>query len=199
MPSSSAPRITRKHPGNKCFTKATLRDKAFPLLMEDFVGRCAYSLMSVRSEAESCMEIDHHNPKLKGRRKHAYSNLFPACRVCNLAKSDTWPDKEMLRKGFRFLNPCKEMDYRHQIFEDPDTHKLVGTTRAARWHIRKLSLNCSKFVIERQRRSWFIMSINSSANTLWRATLGEEQEALARSRAMSDMLETFIPEIPPPP
>jgi len=70
-----------------------------------------------------------------------------------LQKCDHWPTKTEASDGCRFLNPCEEMDYGEQIFEDPDTHRLVGTTPAAIWHIRICALNADPLVNEREKRA----------------------------------------------
>jgi len=78
------------------------------------------------------------------RKKNVNSGLqqsLSRVRHCNGKKSNTWPSKAELAAGCRFLNPCEEMDYGEQIFEDPLTNRLVGITPAAIWHIRICALN----------------------------------------------------------
>ena len=112
---------------------------------------------------DSEMEIDHHDPTLKGEARHRYENLFPAIAPCNSIKHENWPSIEEQRNGIRFLNPCKETDYDHQIFEDPGSHELVGTTPAAIYHIEMLGLNSDALIRRRKdRTAW--LRINSAVN-----------------------------------
>ena len=99
------------------------------------------------------MEIDHHNPTLTGAARNRYENLFLAVRHCNNAKGDRWPSNSARRRGIRFLNPCKEMDYGEHIVEHPKTHRLIGLTPAGDYHITNCDLNAPHFVTERQQRA----------------------------------------------
>jgi hypothetical protein len=132
-------RVKRVASLNKKF-KRYKYGKAIDDLMVDFDGRCAYS-MQHHSRAGK-LEVDHFDPRLKKDLWHHCDNLFPASRHCNGIKGDTWPTKHEEQEGCRFLNPCLEQDYGEQIFERPDNHLLVGTTPAARWHIRVCGIEC---------------------------------------------------------
>ncbi len=105
------------------------------------------------------MEVDRFDPRRRNGLIQAYSNLFLASRHCNNKKGDHWPTSADRAAGCRFLNPCEEMDYGEQILEDPVTHRLVGVTRAARWHIRMCGLNADHLVHERAKRAeyWHLL------------------------------------------
>lgn len=146
------------------------------------------------SLGETAMEIDHFNPKLKGRARHSYKNLLLACRICNSSKSDIWPTADQRRRDIRFINPCGEMDYGVHIFEDPETHELVGETPAGKFQIDICDLNNETFIHERKARSLLLASLKSPLKFKgsWHIL-----------KTATDMLVgptgTFIPEIPPPP
>ena len=186
------PRVKRNARPKRKFTKHTYK-KAKPSLLKDFEGRCAYSLQHVQKIGWTTMEVDHHNPTLSEQQRHRYENLFPAIRHCNGAKSDTWPSKWARSKGVRFLNPCKEADYGAQIFEDPETHLLVGTTPAAVYHIRVLSLNADFLVNERHERALLRKLLNETAFTSKALTPGSLLEAIAKLRSQVALM---IPPIP---
>jgi len=122
-----------------------------PELMRDFQGRCAYSMQHRERAGE--MEVDHFDPRRKKDLIQDYANLFPTSRHCNAKKGDHWPSKMERAAGCQFLNPCEEMDYDEQIYEDPAAHRLVGVTPAARWHIRICGLNADHLVNERAKRA----------------------------------------------
>lgn len=164
--------------------------------MRDFGGRCAYSMQ--HHEHAGKLEVDHFDPRRKKDLIQSYTNLFPASRHCNGKKSDHWPTTAAEKKaGCRFLNPCKEMDYSEQICEDPITHRLVGVTRAAIWHIRICGLNAEHLVHERAKRAEYRALIGEQP-VLVRTDCGYETVASMIS-AFRGEVELMIPEIPPPP
>lgn len=166
--------------------------------MRDFDDRCAYSLL--HTEEADGMEVDHFNPTLKEKFRHAYSNLMPAFRSCNRAKSDIWPTASDISNGIRLLDPTKEMDYGVQIFEDPETHRLQGETPSARYHIRVLNLNSSYLIGRRRLRSQLRQLLQNTPATYtgaWAQTVSQECRILLR--ALIDHVEKMIPTIPAPP
>ncbi len=159
--SSSKRRRVKRGPPPKKPIKRRKYASVLPELMRDFEGRCAYGMQHYSRCGK--LEVDHFDPRLKKELIQDYNNLFPASRHCNGKKSDIWPNKEELAAGCRFLNPCEELDYGEQIFEDPETHRLVGTTPAAIWHIRVCGLNADNLVHERKRRAEHWAEIKGTA------------------------------------
>src|SRR5579864_2521963 len=107
---SSSSRIKRRNRVGRNFTKNNYR-KAFPYLVEDFKGRCAYSMQHVDVIGDVAMHIDHFDPRFKRRYNQPYANLNLASSNCNIAKGAHWPNASEQAAGARFLNPCKEQDY----------------------------------------------------------------------------------------
>jgi len=196
MSASSKPRIARDSGKKRLYTAATYR-KALPELIDDFDHRCAYSLQHVAKMGMRIMEVDHHNPKLQGRMKHHYRNLFPAHRICNGQKSDTWPTRTQRRKRLRFLNARKEADYGVQIFEDPESNRLVGTTPAAKYHIRNCGLNDPYFVRERRTRATIRRRLDECHLIMKQSA--ELEHCLSVVKQFSCLLDEMIPNIPEPP
>jgi hypothetical protein len=192
MSSSKRRRVKRGPPPKKQLKRRNYRD-ALPELMRDFGGRCAYSMQHYLRCG--LLEVDHFDPRLKNEVIQDYGNLFPASRHCNGKKSDTWPTREDLGAGCRFLNPCEEVDYGEQIFEDPDTHRLVGVTPAAIWHIRICGLNADHLVHERRRRAAHWAEIKRTAILV----KGEHQKVGTLIKNYREEVELMIPEIPAPP
>lgn len=141
------------------------------------------------------MEVDHFNPTLTGARRNRYSNLMLATRLCNNFKQHSWPVAELRQKGIRFLNPTEEQDYGVQIFEDPQTHQLIGTTPAAKYHIDVLGLNDPSFIEERKDRAMLAKFTRAEKAFL----VGAFDDLEAGLRQFQEMLEKMIPPIPPPP
>jgi hypothetical protein len=150
-----------------------------------------------RAGGLTAMEVDHFDPRRKRDLWQCYENLFLATRHCNGHKSDRWPTRRQVRLGLRFLNCCLEADYGWQIFEDPNTHELIGSTPAARWHIRMCDLNGEHFVAERRQRAklWDLLRHRL-------AVLQPQADYAVVGRLLQALrveVEKMIPEIPPPP
>jgi hypothetical protein len=138
------------------------------------------------------LEVDHFDPRRKGDLTQSYDNLFPASRHCNGKKSDTWPNKAEEAAGCRFLNPCEEVDYDQQIFEDPSTHLLVGMNPAAIWHVRMCGLNAEHLVHERSRRAKHWATLKNTAVRIKGHSSDDVAELIKRYR---EEVELMIPEI----
>lgn len=185
-------RVVRNDPGIR-ITKSNYRKKALCYLLNDFENRCAYSMEYVAEQAE----IDHFDPNKKKDRVQDYSNLFPASRHCNGKKGSTWPTAEMQSMGIRFLDCTKEHDYGECLFEDPETHELVGITPAAKWHILRLDLNAPFLVRKRRQRSHLRDSL-SRCPVKMRGQF-KASAFLKQMKICHELLDEMIPEIPPPP
>ena len=185
-------RIHRGDLPTKRITKRQYRH-ALIELKRDFDNRCAYCMRKIYTDSE--MEVDHFNPRKKKSTRQNYSNLFLADSHCNKAKGKKWPTKAARRRGIRFLNCCKEIDYGGVVFEEPDTHILVGTTDAARYHILQIDLNNDDLIALRKRRSeaWEKFDLYKD---IPRGAVPRMEEIMD---GFASLLECEIPPIPPPP
>lgn len=90
-----------------------LRLAVFSALKRDFGNRCCYCTGSTNEKGgEENFDIEHFRPKSRpefASLAFTYSNLYYACRGCNLAKGARWPDPEDLEKWF--IDPCEEALY----------------------------------------------------------------------------------------
>jgi hypothetical protein len=167
---------------------------ALASLRRDFEDRCAYSCQHLsRAGGLKAMDVDHFDPRKKEDFIQQYANLFWATRHCNGAKWKYWPSAGEQARGLRYLNPCREQDYGEHIFEDPQTHLLVGVTPAGRYHIRMCDLNADHFVAERRERAE-IWELLRTAMTLKRNQMPELTADLAG--ALRKQAEQMIPGFP---
>lgn len=196
MSNSALPRIKRGTGPKAKLTSQNYRSRALPFLLEDFKERCGYSMRHVLYCGKKCLEIDHFNSQAKANKRHLYSNLILAHRICNNKKQDFWPTAKERRDGIRYINPCEEADYDFQIFENPDTHELVGTTPAAKYHILMLDLNDPSFVQERKDRSDLANCLEGRRPAVLKGGFSELSDGI---KAMREMLNRMIPLISPPP
>ncbi len=164
--------------------------RALPELRRDFEDRCAYCMRHICTETE--MQVDHFDPRRKKDKLQVYSNLFLSDAHCNGAKSDSWPTDAEIKDGIRFINCCEEQDYGEQIFEDPKTHELVGTTPAAIYHIDTIDLNDPGLVNERRYRYELFAKLDYLAE----GELTPDMKQVVDS--LRDELKRCIPRIPPP-
>lgn len=186
--SSHSPRIVRKESPPK-FRISHVSYRKY--LERDFGDRCAYS--GQRPSRAGRLEIDHHNPLLKGNARNNYENLFLATRHCNGKKGQRWPSADLLAQEIRFLNPCIELDYGHHIFEDPETFDLWGNTRAGKYHIAMLDLNHPTLVSERRQRAKYRKDILAAG------IFSLTGSATAAKEALKDLrfeVEEMIPSWP---
>lgn len=191
-----AGRVTRRKLTRK-FTRHTY-SKALPYLLEDFQDRCAYSLMH-RSEIDE-MEVDHFNPHLKAKHVQLYSNLMPSLGSCNRTKGSTWPSPSDRKLGLYLIDPTKEFDYGYQIFEDPVTNRLEGTTPAAKYHIRVMGLNSPYLVNRRKTRSeltLLLQQLPTQAGHSWvDPATGVKHDGAEALRQVVGKMIPFIPPVP---
>ena len=190
MSNSTTSRVKRNTPA-RIFTKHNYRD-AWPYLMTDFEGRCAYSMQHIsRASGRRNMHIDHFNPHHKKEYIQEYSDLFLSTSHCNGSKSDRWPtNKERRDLGWRFLDCTKERDYGVHIFEDPDTHEVVGVTRAGRYQVLNCDLNAPQFIEERKDRAECWKTLRSKP--IFSADFSIPPPLLL----IKNIVEKMIPEIP---
>lgn len=190
---SSLPRINRRKRLDRNFTKYNYRE-AFPYLVADFEGRCAYSMRHVDTTGDVVMHIDHFDPRLKKNYNQPYSNLCLATAECNIAKGATWPTRSEAASGSRFINPCKEREYGVHIFEDSKTHELVGVTPAGVYQILICDLNAPHLVLERKDRTTLQNILEQPAQ--FKTSFSVAKDAIAQ---LQQQFERKIPPIPPPP
>lgn len=185
-------RIKRRIKVDRVFSASTYR-KAKKYLIQDFEGRCAYSMQHYELVGLKVMDVDHYNCTLSGAPRNEYKNLYLSTRHCNGAKGAKWRLKDGHRE-LRLLDPCNEIDYGNLIFENPQTHKLEGTTPSAIWHIRILDLNAPHLVKEREDRAAFENLKAAAGVDLLAAVL---QAAPEETKVLMNHFEKMIPAIPP--
>jgi hypothetical protein len=190
------PRIKRGTGPRQKLRPHNYRERALPFLLADFAERCAYSMQHVSRPGLRSMEVDHFNPKLPARTRNSYKNLFLATRHCNNSKRQHWPSPTQQGRGLRFLNCCEEQDYGEHIFEDRETHRVVGVSPPGRYHIRMCDLNAPHFIKERRDRSTLLRILTQNRAMIRDLSLAMEIVNLVK--LLSGIASRMIPPIPPP-
>lgn len=80
------------------------------------------------------------------------------------------------------------MDYGEQLFEDAATHRIVGATAAAKWHIVTCGLNAAHLVDERRRRSELRHLLSQTACSVHGTTSTVKSLASALWREVDEMI-----------
>ena len=83
------------------------------------------------------------------------------------------------------------MDYGIHIFEDPDTHEIVGITPEGKYHVRNCDLNAPHFIEERKERTK-LWNLLESQPMRMKSTLSLPFEF----QMLKDIAEKMIPKIP---
>jgi hypothetical protein len=128
-------------------------------IREDFHECCAYCLLhEIVSSGHENFELDHHRPKhvFPGLVAH-YRNIYYACHVCNHRKGKAWPSKQMIRRGRRFVNPCRECFSQH--FREEDNGFWTPLTPAAEYTADRIQLN-RKHLLD--VRAWLIATCDAA-------------------------------------
>ena len=126
-----------------------------PYLRLDFDRRCAYChIPEDRYGSAGNFAVDHFRPKSRREFRRlvcVYSNLFYACRDCNLYKAAHWPDEEDRRLGRHLLNPCRVDLSKH--WNVAEAGNLVPVSREAEYMIQRMKLNRSELLKFRKRKA----------------------------------------------
>ena len=196
----SVPRIVRRHRPSTRITCGNYRKTALGSLLLDFEHRCAYSMIhALDAGGYKEMEIDHFDPRRKADPVQDYVNLYYSSGHCNRSKGPTWPSAAEERLGIRFLDCCREADYGGVLFEDPNTHEIVGTTPAAKFHVVVLDLNAPHLVQRRRERAEIHRRLEEPVVLRSRYNMPERNQIQRLHDVLNEMLVHAIPPIPPPP
>ncbi|MEI6493242.1 MAG: hypothetical protein WCO94_11890 [Verrucomicrobiota bacterium] len=142
------------------------------------------------------MEIDHYDPELLDPQRNEYRNLYLATRHCNGSKTALFIKTDSQGRTLQILDPCNEHDYDHVLFEDPDTHELVGTTPRAEWHIIVCDLNADHLVQERKDRAEMRKLVTATPVIVKKEMIRHTRSGVV---AILSKLDRMIPPISAPP
>ena len=132
------PRFSRRVPAP--VVKGGYR-KYLPFVREDFVGQCAYCLLSeILADGEENFELDHFRPKSRFKELvNDFYNIYYSCHPCNHQKHDAWPVPELEAKGISIADPCADEFRTHFLAKADGTWE--GVTETGAYTIKLLRLN----------------------------------------------------------
>ena len=113
------------------------------LVREDFRECCAYCLLhETLAAGKNNFELDHFRPKSLpefASKHNDFYNLYYSCHVCNHTKGQRWPNNRLRKRGYRFVDPCKENFSKH--FREEADGTWTPITKAGEYTEGRLRLN----------------------------------------------------------
>ena len=126
-------------------------------LAEEGANRCVYcAIKDTRLGGIRNFHVEHYKPKsLFPDLTNIILNLFYACPICNVFKSDDWHEPTGNLDSIYYPDPSI-FDY-SDLFKLQDDGTLVGLNKSGTYIITKLGLNRNQLLIDRH----FNMLLNS--------------------------------------
>lgn len=122
-------------------------------LAEEGFHQCVYCALHDATFDVRNFHVEHYKPKSNRRFRHLENdikNLFYACPVCNVFKSDSWPcapKKDHSKEAFPDPSKCDYCD----LFEvNESTGEVKGKFVASKFLVIKLHLNRPQLITERR-------------------------------------------------
>jgi hypothetical protein len=161
---------------------------------------CAYCLLQEGAPITGgfqSFQIDHFRPVAKFPHLTVeYWNLYYCCHWCNNTKSDTWPNRDQARQGYRFVDPCVEDFYPKHARIDASSGRLDPQTRPGDFTVREIFLNRKVFRALILRHIEAQTSIERVRLRL-RQLSAEKQPATELIAALEEQLKTLASLINP--
>jgi hypothetical protein len=121
-----------------------------PQLAEEGLFHCVYcAIMDTRLGGIRNFHVEHYRPKsLFPDLCQVITNLFYACPICNVFKSNDWHDVTDNFEDIFYPDPST-FDYK-VLFEMDEGGVLFGKNKTGAYIINKLGLNRNQLIIDRQ-------------------------------------------------
>lgn len=131
-------------------SKVSVYSEWKPELAEEAFGYCVYcAVFDSQFGGQRNFHVEHHKPKsLFPELELEYANLYYACPVCNIFKSNDWHDSEDLELA-HYPNPS-EHNYCDFFILDEETGIITGNYKSATFLIEKLHLNRPYLITDRR-------------------------------------------------
>lgn len=115
-------------------------------------GRCVYcAVTEARFGGIRNFHVEHFRPKVKfPALENDIGNLYVACAICNVLKSDDWPAEPLHDHSVAAYPDPSVADYNAFLVVAPDTHQVDSVALAGKYLIERVLLNRGQLVIERR-------------------------------------------------
>jgi len=124
------------------------------LLANEGFHQCVYcALPDAALGGERNFHVEHYKPKSKAKFKHLENkikNLFYACPICNVFKSDKWPATPKKDHSVAAYPDPSKIDYNILFQVSELTGTITGKFVASKYLIESLHLNRPQLIFERR-------------------------------------------------
>lgn len=148
-------------------------------IADDCDGRCIYCAISeARFGGIRNFHVEHFRPKIRfPKLENKIKNLYLACAICNVLKSDDWPCEPAPNHSLAAYPDPSGADFNGLFAVSPQTHQVDSATVAGRYLIERVVLNRAQLILERRLdavirfSSGFAAWVNQSMAEMTRAEL----------------------------
>ncbi|MBI1765278.1 MAG: hypothetical protein HYR56_28015 [Acidobacteria bacterium] len=125
-------------------------------LANEGFNQCVYcAIHEAAFGGQRNFHVEHYRPKSKfASLVNDIFNLYYACAICNVFKSDDWPSEPCADHSLIFYPNPSEVDYDTLFDIDLNTGLVSGKFVVSRYLVEQLHLNRDQLVLE--RRTFFI-------------------------------------------
>jgi hypothetical protein len=128
-------------------------------------SRCVYcAIHEGRFGGIRNFHIEHFRPKVRfPHLENHIANLYLACAICNVLKSDDWPGDPVPDHSVAAYPDPSVTDYNTLFTVSPETHQVSAATFAGKYVIERILLNRAQLILER-RLAAFLRSLSEFEN-----------------------------------
>jgi hypothetical protein len=121
-------------------------------IADDCEGRCVYcAIPEARFGGIRNFHVEHFRPKIKfPALENTIGNLYVACAICNVLKSDDWPCEPAANHSRAAYPDPSHTDFNALFVVSTKTHAVDSATVARRYLVQKLVLNRAQLILERR-------------------------------------------------
>ena len=161
-------------------------------------GRCVYcAIPEGRFGGIRNFHIEHFRPKSKfPKLENDIGNLYLACAICNVLKSDDWPAEPVADHSLATYPDPLRTDYNAVFVISSTTYEVGSPTVAGKYLVERVLLNRAQLIMERRLAAmfsslaefdaWVSASISSMTSEEMKTTVAVLQEI---SRVQTKTLE----------
>ena len=163
--------------------------KFLSAIREDFDRCCAYCLLpELLASGKGNFELDHFRPKSDPRfaaLANDYDNIYYACHVCNHYKSNSWPQNELIHRGYTFVDFC--VDHFSMHYREESSGEWTSVSPSGEYTLQRLNLN-SEHLVEIRYTLRFLASSERIAYIDWNCPSRPQIESLLQRLGVSSQV-----------
>jgi hypothetical protein len=121
-------------------------------IADDCDGQCVYcAIAEARFGGIRNFHVEHFRPKKKfPKLENRIQNLYLACAICNVLKSDDWPCEPASDHSRAAYPDPVHADFNALFAISPQTYAVDSATIAGKYVIEKVLLNRAQLIVQRR-------------------------------------------------